>query len=82
MKNKIFILLYLIFLLCFSSTKTFGKDEFSFDVTNIEIFENGKIFKGTDRGTIKSNTGIIINADNFEYNKNKNILTANGLVII
>ena len=82
MKNKILIVIYLIFLLCFSNTKVFAEDEFSFDVTNIEIFENGKIFKGNDRGTIKSNSGIVLNADNFEYNKNKNILTANGSVVI
>ena len=44
MKNKILIVIYLIFY-CASQTQNFAEDEFSFDVTNIEIFENGKIFK-------------------------------------
>ena len=53
MKNKIYkyyllILLYLVF-----SSKAYSLEEFTFDITNIEILENGEIFKGSDKGTLK-----------------------------
>ena len=82
MKNKIYkyyllILLYLVF-----SSKAHSLEEFTFDITNIEIIENGEIFKGSDKGTIKTNSGLIIEANNFEYNKTLNIFKANGNVKI
>ena len=82
MKNKIYkyyllILLYLVF-----SSKSYSLEEFTFDITNIEILENGDIFKGSDKGTIKTNSGLIIEANNFEYNKTLNIFKANGNVKI
>ena len=80
MKNKIYkyyllILLYLVF-----SSKAYSLEEFTFDITNIEILGNGEIFKGSDKGTIKTNSGLIIEANNFEYNKTLNIFKANGNV--
>ena len=57
-----------------------GQDQFNFDVTEVEITENGNKFKGIKRGTIKTNDGIIINADEFDYHKVKNILNAKGKV--
>ena len=47
--------------------KTAAEEQFNFDITEIEILENGNLFKGIKRGTITSNNGIIINADYFEY---------------
>ncbi len=78
MKNKLLFILLII--LCFFEAK--ANEEFTFDVTKIEILENGNKIIGTNRGLIKSNTGIDIEADNFEYNQTNNILKLKGNVII
>ena len=79
MQNKILI----IFLIIFSCTcKVFASDQFTFDVTKIEISENGNKIIGSDRGQITSSNGMMIEADNFEYDKNQNLLKLNGNVII
>jgi len=82
MKNKIYNFFIIIFISSFFSLTSYSIEQFNFDVTNIEILENGNLFKGTDKGIIKSDNGIIINADNFEYNHALNILNANGNVKI
>ena len=80
MKNKILHNILYIFLFFVISLKSYGAEQFNFEVTNIEILENGNLFKGTEKGIITTKDGIVINADSFEYNKIKNILTANGNV--
>ena len=57
-------------------------DDFNFDVTEAEISDDGNIFKGLKGGTATSRQGLIITANNFEYNKALNILNALGDVII
>ena len=57
-------------------------DQFNFDVTEAEILDNGNIFKGSKGGTATSADGLTITADNFEYNKELNILNAFGKVKI
>ena len=52
------------------------------NVSEIEILENGNKIIGSKRGEISTNDGIVIEADNFIYKKNENILNANGKVII
>ncbi len=82
MKNKafkIFLTLIFYYLLCSSAI---SQIQFNFDVTNIEILDNGNIFKGSERGTITTDNGIIISANNFEFNKISNILIATGKVKI
>jgi len=81
MKNKLFIIL--IFIL-FNSLffKAYGLEAFNFDVTEIQISENGNKFTGIKRGVIRSNDGILIKADQFVYEKKSNILNANGSVEI
>ena len=56
--------------------------EFIFDITEVEITENGNKFNGYKRGVIKTDDGVIINADQFEYIKDLNILNASGKVEI
>ena len=83
MKNKFIIKIFFIFLYFFifiSSSK--GNESFVFDVTEIEITENGNKFLGKKKGTAKSENGVIIFAENFEYDKLKNILYAYGNVKI
>ena len=76
--RKIFYILffYLIFFNAHSN------EQFNFDVTEIEILDNGNKFIGSKRGVITTNDGITINADEFEYDKKQNILSAEGNVKI
>ena len=82
MKNKIPKILYSIFLLFLFSVCAYGNEQFIFNVTEVEIKENGNKFIGLKKGTATSNDGIIINANTFEYEKNLNILNAKGDVEI
>ena len=82
MKNKFFKIVVVLLSNIFLITNSYSLEQFSFDVTKIEILENGNIFKGSDKGIIKTDDGIIIKADSFEYNKISNILTAKGNVEI
>ena len=68
MKNKFLFVIFLLFLISFSS-KVFSKDIFNFNVTEIEILENGNIFKGYNGGEVLTDDGISIYAESFEYNK-------------
>ena len=82
MKNKILsIFLYILFsnFIYFAANSI---EEFNFNVTEIEIINEGNIIKGLGKGTVKTNEGIIITADTFIYNKILNILTANSNVEI
>jgi LPS-assembly protein len=82
MKNKI-IFSFIICLLLQSLTYLQANDEFNFNMTEIEITNEGNFFKGLKRGTVKTNNEqTIIAADTFEYDKNKNILNAKGNVEI
>ena len=82
MKNKI------IFVLIFFSINFFliglskAQDQFSFNVSEIEILENGNKIIGSNRGEIITNDGITIEADNFIYKKIENTINATGNVII
>ena len=81
MKNNFFkkLIIFLSILLSINASKS---DEFNFNVTEIEIINNGNIFKGLKRGTINTNDGISLDADTFEYDKISNILTAKGNIKI
>ena len=57
-----------------------SKEQFNFDVTEIEILENGNIFIGKNRGIINSDSGITITANEFKYNKKLNTINAKGNV--
>ena len=81
MKNNFFLKYILIFLLSLSFINLVqAQEEFSFDVTEIEILNKGNLFKGLKRGIIKTTDGIIIEADKFIYNKITNIVDAEGKV--
>ncbi len=82
MKNKFFSIFAIFFINYFFLSHANSQEQFSFDVTEIEILENGNKIIGSKRGEILTNDGIVIKADNFTYKKNENILNANGKVII
>ena len=62
--------------------KAHGTEAFNFDITEIQILENGNKFIGSKRVTITSNDGILIKADQFEYDKNLNRVTATLKILI
>ena len=75
MKNKfktksIYIIIFFLFFISYSN----ASESFVFDVTEIEITENGKKFIGKKSGTATTENGITIFAENFIYDKVNNIL--------
>ena len=53
-------------------------EEFIFEISDLEITENGNIYKGNNRGTIRTDSQLKLISDNFEYLKKINRLEANG----
>ncbi len=80
MKNKFFLLISIFFFNIFFHSYSYADLEFNFEVTEIEVLDNGNIIKGSKGGTVTTNDGLIIKAKEFEYNKLKNILNAKGNV--
>jgi LPS-assembly protein len=74
-----FIIFILNILIC---SNVNGAEIFNFNVTEIEILEEGNKFIGKKGGTVTTEEGIIIKAKSFEYDKYKNILIAIGDVKI
>jgi len=80
MKNKPVIILFLSILILDIFYPAYS-DEFNFNVTELEITENGNIIKGINGGVVNSkNDEITITADNFKYNKLTTLLEAEGNV--
>ncbi|MDC0438795.1 organic solvent tolerance protein [Candidatus Pelagibacter sp.] len=73
-KNYILILLSL-FLSCKSASTS---EPFIFNITEIEILDNGNQINGFGGGTATSEDGSTITAENFYYNKLTNILETTG----
>ena len=82
MKNNFYKFLIKIFLIVLFFTNVHATEQFNFKITQIEITDDGNKYIGSKRGTITSDNGLIIEADNFEYKKIENILNAYGDVKI
>ena len=80
MLNRIFVIFLIFF--HFTCTNVLGNDQISFDVNEIEILDGGNIIVGKNRGIITTDDRITIEADQFEFNKVKNILQAKGNIVI
>ena len=80
MLNKILIFSVILFNLIIFNV--YSNDQITFDVSEIEILDGGNKIVGKKRGTITTNDGIIIEANNFIFNKIENILEAEGDIII
>ncbi len=79
MKNNIkFFLSLLIYFLLLLNVQ--ANDQFNFNVTEIEILEDGNKIIGSKKGKVSTNDGIIIDADKFTYDRSTNILEAEGSV--
>jgi LPS-assembly protein len=79
MKNK-FIITFFLILLNLHSSKIVLAEEFIFEISNIEITDNGNIYKGKNRGKIITDSQLELVSDNFEYIKKTNQLKTNGNV--
>ena len=83
MKNNLKItIINAILIIFFLISNTYSIEQFNFDITEIEITDNGNKFKGLKRGSATSDSGLKIEADTFEYDKITNILNAYGDVKI
>ena len=82
MKNKLNYIFLIFIFNCVINFNAYGVDIFNFDVTELEIIEEGNKFIGKNGGTVTSEDGTVIKAKNFEYDKVKNILIAFGNVEI
>ena len=80
MLNKFFIFYLIIFNLFFLNC--FGNEQITFDVNEIEIIDGGNKIIGKNKGIINTNNGITIEANEFEFDKKKNILNAQGNITI
>ena len=80
MINRTFIFLSIFFYLI--TFNLYSDEQISFDVTEIEILDGGNKIIGKNRGIINSNNEITIEADEFEFDKTKNILQAKGNILI
>ena len=71
-----------IFLICILNIlvnfNAYSGEVFNFDVTEVEIIDEGNIFIGKKGGTATTEDGTTIKAEKFEYDKAKNILIAIG----
>ena len=82
MKNKIaYRFIFILFFLNINFNLV-NSEEFNFNVKEIEILNEGNLYKGLNRGTIETDNDIIIIADSFIYNKLTNIINAEGKVKI
>ena len=82
MKNKIIIIKLALIIFIFFHSNAFSNDQFNFDVTELEITDNGNTVKGLKRGTILTDDGIKFDADEFIYDKLLNIFNASGNINI
>ena len=77
MKNK-FVTFFLILLFNLGNLNQVLAEEFIFEISDLDIIENGNIYKGNNRGTIRTDNQLELISNNFEYLKKINRLEANG----
>ncbi len=81
MKNK-FLKLSIMLIVFFNFYPKLFANEFSFDVSEIQISNDGNLIKGINGGKVTTNNAsVTIEADYFEYDKLKSTLKANGNVV-
>ena len=78
MKNNFFKLIICSLINIFIFNSLYAEDEFKFNITEIEITENGELILGSKGGKAVTADGFEIIAENFIYNKLTNILDIYG----
>ena len=76
MKNKIYLYFVFLCLTLINTNFSYSNEIFKFNVSEIEIIQNGNVFRGYNGGEVLTNDGLSIEAEKFEYNKIANILYA------
>ncbi len=79
MKNK-FIKILFILILSLNFFRLTHSNEFAFSAPEIEVSDNGNIYRSLNPGKIVTNSQIEITSNNFEYTKKTNKLKAFGNV--
>ena len=80
MKNNIsYFFITILFGIVFSNI-SIAEEQFKFNITEIEIAEDGNLIIGSKKGKAETYDGYEIVAENFVYNKSKNILNVSGNV--
>ena len=82
MKNKFKLYFLSLIISLIYVSPIYSTDQFNFDVTEIEIVEEGNKFIGKKRGLITTDNNIKIEADEFIYDKSLNTLKLIGDIII
>ena len=80
MKNKFKNFIFILFCFIFLFKNLYANEPFIFDITEMEILENGNKINGYKGGTATSEDGSTIVGKNFFYNKLTNILEITGSV--
>ena len=81
MKNNLKFLIIFVCINILNLVNVGANEQFNFDVTEIQITENGNKIVGSKTGKVTTNDGIVIKANEFIYNKISNTLNAKGSVI-
>ena len=74
MKSNNSKILIIFFFIIFFEPFALSQDQFNFDVTEVEILEEGNLYIGNKKGIITTDDEVIIYADKFEYNKSLNVI--------
>ncbi len=82
MKNSLKSLIFIVVIFFSLCSVLLSNEQFIFNVTEIEISENGNQINGYKGGTVTTEEGDKIIAKEFSYDKIKNILEAEGTVKI
>ena len=70
MRNKIYLILFLALISNLSISNSLNSEEiFNFNITELEITNDGTVFTGSDGGEVYTNDGTSVTAENFEFNK-------------
>ena len=80
MRNRLKTYLIILFYFLILPKTVSANEPFIFDITEVEILENGNQIYGYKGGTATSKDGSTITAENFSYNKITNILETTGNV--
>ena len=80
MKNSFSILIICLLISIFDFNPLYAEDEFKFNITEVDITENGELILGSKGGKAVTQDGFEIIAENFLYNKLTNILDVYGNV--
>ena len=80
MRNSLLLIKPILIVTFLLTVELIANEQFNFNVTEIEIKENGNKFFGKKGGVATTDDGLLIEAKEFEYDKILNILIANKKV--